>query len=518
MVTRTSISFSLIPLALTIEQVTVRGKKSVAEAPPVEPALVVRLPYWFLQQQYALQLRRATAGWLFSRHVHRIVPDDCSLFEACESGDIDSIKTLLSTREASISDRTTSGATAFEFAMQGGQLEVCRLLRQAGIFSQFQIADYFRTFASLQRSISDFSDHNRSLLRTVIGHDDPDEHWFAEHCSEMREREGRWIQTYYASSNLFTLLLRADHTTALLQISDLKAYFEARTEFPFPGRHFLPFPYRILSNTAVVHQLRLNSYEYKWLMYELAREIAQGWHNGEDANQWSSDVQNVMATVADAGLVPHHTSGSLYDYHLSDDWLKLSTMTPLGLLCVEAVGTWPTSMRQSTKRVRAHANATLKAWVTGLSRGAVDLMQYATEESSVFGCSPDLLRIPWGTDGEILISTGRDPRDWSFSLWEPCESYARVFWHLVEGTPVVPDLVERILSLHSLTANKDHLWYDLPGSWPEERMRRVQRLEEWLLWEKDDVLSSICEDLTALSGNEFFSRWERIGAVLDTDR
>ena len=117
-VTRTTISFSLIPLALTIEKATINGENSGDEALSREPTRIVRLPSWFLQQQYALQLRCATAGWLFSRPVHRIVPYDCSLFQACRIGDIDSIRTLLSTREASPFDRTAYGATALEFAME----------------------------------------------------------------------------------------------------------------------------------------------------------------------------------------------------------------------------------------------------------------------------------------------------------------------------------------------------------------------------------------------------------------
>lgn len=192
-VTRTSISFSLIPLALKIEKVTIQGKNCVEDAPSAEPTRIVRLPLWFIQRQYASQPRRATAGWLFSWPVHRIVPYDCSLFEACRIGDIDSIKTLLSTREASPFDRTASGHTALQFAMEGGQLEVCRLLRQAGILSQFRILDYCRTFASLESSMLDLSDHSRSLLRTVVGHDDPDRHWFVERCEERYEDEGDWV-------------------------------------------------------------------------------------------------------------------------------------------------------------------------------------------------------------------------------------------------------------------------------------------------------------------------------------
>jgi hypothetical protein len=515
MVTRTSLSFSLIPLALTIEQVTIPGEKSVAEAPPVEPTLFVRLPYWFLQQQYAVQLRRAIAGWMFSRPIHRIVAADCPLFEACTFGDTNSIKTLLSTREASVFDRTASGATALEFAMKGGQLEVCRLLRQAGIFSQFQTVDYYRTFARLESTISDFSDHNRSLLRTVVGQDDPDRDWFIEHCEEMYEREGDWTRRIHAQSDIFPLLLRADHKTALLQISDLEAYVEARTGSYFPYRRFLPFICRVLSNTAVIHRIRLSPHEYTWLVYALAHEIAQERHDQEEEHQWSMTVRNILITIVDAGLMLHHISGSLKGSHVSDDWHQSSTLTPLAMLCVEALRwTRPSSETQSATRVYVHAR--LKAWITGLSLGAVDLLQYAKDESSVFGCSSNPLVIPWGTDGEILISTGRDPGDWSFTFWQPCESYARDFWHLVEETPVVPDLVERIL--HSLLANRDLLCYDLPGSWPEVQLRRVRKLEEWLLRRSDDVLASIDEDLAALTCNDFLSRWEQISEILNIGR
>jgi hypothetical protein len=127
-----------------------------------------------------------------------------------------------------------------------------------------------------------------------------------------------------------------------------------------------------------------------------------------------------------------------------------------------------------------------------------------------------VLIIPWGTDGEILISTGRDPSDWSFSFWEPRESYARIFWYLVEGTPAVPNLVEGIL--HSLTANRDLPYYDLPGSWPEVRSRRIRKLEEWLSRRSDDVLLDISEDLAALSSKHFLTRWWRIAEVLEVGR
>ena len=373
-VTRTSISFSLIPLALTIEKVTINGKKGVKEAQSSEPTRTVRLPYWFLQQQYAFQLRRVTAGWLFSRPVHRTVPYDCSLFEACRIGDIESIRTLLSTREASPFDRTASGATALEFAMQAGQLEVCRLLRQAGIFSQFQTVDYCRTYASLERSMSDFSDHSRSLLRTVVGNDDPDRHWFVEHCEEMYEDEGEWIRHFYAEAALFPLLLRADHKTALLQISDLKAYAEARN-YSFYYRHFLPFIDRILSNTAVIQQIRLSPYKYTWLVYAIAHEIAQKWRAQEEEHQWSRVVHNILIAIVDAGLTLHHTTtGALERYYASEDWSKRSTMTPLATLCVESWRCSRTQVKtQSTRRRYAHAR--LKAWVKGLHLGAVDLLQ-----------------------------------------------------------------------------------------------------------------------------------------------
>ena len=82
---------------------------------------------------------------------------------------------------------------------------------------------------------------------------------------------------------------------------------------------------------------------------------------------------------------------------------------------------------------------------------------------------------------------------------------------------MVPDLAKRILSLHSLTANGDHSWHVLPGSWPEERLRHVRELEEWLLRRSDDVLSIIGEHL-ALSGDDFLSKWERIDEIFNAGR
>lgn len=70
-----------------------------------------------------------------------------------------------------------------------------------------------------------------------------------------------------------------------------------------------------------------------------------------------------------------------------------STMTPFGTLCVEALGcNCSLPGTQNTKQV--YARARLKAWITGLHPSAVDLLQYATQESLVLGCNPNLLTMP----------------------------------------------------------------------------------------------------------------------------
>ena len=113
-----------------------------------------------------------------------------------------------------------------------------------------------------------------------------------------------------------------------------------------------------------------------------------------------------------------------------------------------------------------------------------------------------------------MVTTGHKPEDWYVSFWKPCESYAKLFWSLVEGRPVVPRLTASILEIYSVPACQDPTSRDLPGSWPSEEARIVEELEDNFLGDTDDELAEIEEDLTLLNESDFFAKWLGICRVL----
>jgi hypothetical protein len=437
------------------------------------------------------------------------------LFNACRTGDIETIKILLSKQQASIYDRTPCGITASQFAISHRQLEVCKLLRHAGIFSRFDDDDYSHSLRGLEGFLNDFTEHNLLLLRVAAPLNNPDRDWFREYCQTRIDDCSIMV---HADIELFSLLNSAQRDAAMLSMSHLKAYFECRNSNAHYGYHsFMSYIVRVLSNVSTINEISAARDNCAWIMYALASEIAHaflGKHRQLDADQWQPSVRQTLCAVIHAGLDPHQISGKLESPWVSDGWYQNLSMTPLGLLCVEATRICVTFDCGTQIEWNKDVNTRLQSWLYGLHFAGIDLLQYAKSESACFGCASDSLAIPWNTDGTIVVMTGPRPEDWHISLWKPCESHARLFWSLAEGKPVVPRLTTRIMEAYPLSANQDLTSYNLPGSSPSEAVCIAEELESWLLRRTDDVLAHIEEDLHFLSNSEFFAKWHRIDEVL----
>jgi hypothetical protein len=481
--------------------------------------LTVRLPKWVLHRQYDLQLLYATSGWPFSLNACGVVRHDSPFFNVCRTGDITTIKVLLSNRQASIYDRTPDGITAFTVAISHSQLEVCKLLRHAGIFAQFDDKDYRRSLVELQRSLNDFTEHNLSLLRVAAPLDNPDEAWFEEYC---QTQIGHSTMLIHADVDLFTLLNSAQSGAAMLDLSYLKAYFECRNRngnARYEYSPYIAYIARVLSSISSVRKITAARDKYAWIVYALANEIAHGClreHQRLDTDQWLHSFRQALYAAVNAGLNPHQTSGKLESPWISDDWYQNLTMTPLGLLCIEA-------MRVQVKKIgygtpsewNKDVSKRLQTWLLGLHSAGIDLLQYAESESACFGFDMNSLTIPWVTGGSITVVTGPRPEDWHVSLWAPCESHAGQFWRLIEGNPVVPGLTTSILVSRSVSERRDPISHDLPGSWPSEGVQIAEKLESWFLRRTDQVLAEIEEDLSLLSEADFLATWPRINHILE---
>ena len=509
--TRTTLSFGLMPLSITWEKTSSRKQRTSTKVRPAVRLLTVRLPKWFLQRQYDLQLLRATSGWPFTLNACSIVQDDSPFFTACWTGDIETIKVLLSNKQASIYDRTPAGDTAFHCAILARQLEVCRLLRNAGIFAQFGHEDYYDCLHRLEYGLNDFTEHNLSLLRVAAPLDDSDPKWFTEYCQVA-------IGEPDINTELLTLLSRSQSDTTILSVSHLRSYFECQTRRPF-HRSRMPYIARVLAGTSTVHEITAARDEYAWIVYGIASDLANeylGRSLQSRTDQWLHGVQQALCAVVRAGINLDQTSIELKSPWSKDRRYPDTNMTPFGLLCVEALvssNAWrPRHWTQS--RRNEDVNTKLQAWLSGLHSAGIDLSQYAKSESACYGYVPNLLVIPWESWRSIAVVTGPKPEDWRASLWEPCESYARLFWSLVEGKPVVPRLTASILEVCSVPACQDPTSRGLPGSWPSEEARIAEELEGCLLTGTDEQLAQIEEDLTLLNECDFFAKWRGICRVL----
>jgi hypothetical protein len=509
-----------MPLSITLEQTSSRKQRTLHVTKPKRTArlFTVRLPRWFLHRQYDVQLLYATSGWPFSLNACGVVQHNSPFFNACRTGDIETIKFILSNQQASIYDRDPDGWSAFHYAIRSSQLEVCKLLRQAGIFAQFDDDDYQRSLNNIQDAVHDFTEHNLSLLRVAAPLDNPDGDWFEEYCQTWIDNGSIMI---YADIELLSLLNSAQSDTAMLTISHLKAYFDFETRNTYSADLFGPYIVRVLSSISAIQEISAARDRHTWIVYALANAIARGYLGQKDllldTHQFGLSVRQTLCAVVRAGFNPHQISGKMELPWVYGGWYQDLSMTPLGLLCVEAFeamrnGWAPRHWTRS--QWSQDVNAKMQAWLSGFYSAGVDLLQYAESESACYACSPDSLAIPWDTESRITVVTGPRPGDWHVSLWEPCESYARLFWCWAEEEPVLPRLIARILEVFLFPTSQNPTSPDLPGSWPSEEARIVEKLESWLLSETDDVLTQIEEDLSLLSKADFSATWNWIEYVV----
>lgn len=517
--TRMTLSFRLMPLSITLEQTSSHDQLTSTKTKRATRILAIRLSNWFLHQQYELQLRYANSGLPLALHACSIAPLDSPFFNACRTGDIEAVKVLLSKQLASIFDRTPSGATSLEIAVGQGQLEVCKLLRHAGILARFDDSDYRDCLRTLGASLDDFTEHNLSLLRVTAPLNDPDRDWFKEYCHTWIDDATIMI---HADVHIFSLLNSMQKDTTMPNLAHLREYFECRSSDSRYGyRSFMSYISRVLSHFSTVNEIMASGFKYAWIVYALASEIALahlGNHWQLDSHRWPHSVRQALCAVVRAGLSPHQTSGKLESPWVSDEWYQDLNMTPLGILCIEAMRIRVKLGYGTQSEWNEDLNTRLQIWLSGLDSAGIDLLKYAELESACFGGASGSLAIPWKTDGTITIVTGSRPENWHISLWKPSESHARLFWSLAEGSPVVSTLTARIMEAYPSSKRQDPTLYDLPGSWPSDAAYVTEELESWLLQRTDDILASIEEDLLLLSDSEFFTKWHQMGEMLRVRR
>jgi hypothetical protein len=198
----------------------------------------------------------------------------------------------------------------------------------------------------------------------------------------------------------------ASDPSGYYNVAHLKAYFVCRSNSQRYGYgSFMSYISRVLSDISTVHEITASRDEYAWIVYALASEIAHaeiGTRWRLYANQWPQSVRQALRAVVHAGLDPHQTSGKLESPYVSDEWYQDLNMTPLGLLCIEALRIRVKSGYGTQSEWNGDLNTRLQTWLSGLESAGIDLLQYAESEFLCFGSASNSLIIPWKTDGMVL--------------------------------------------------------------------------------------------------------------------
>ncbi|KAK4497252.1 hypothetical protein PRZ48_011702 [Zasmidium cellare] len=142
-VTTLSIGFQLCPLRLTIEQrVAVTEKDStgsfLCQPKPTRQhdAMVdLRLPIWFVRDQYRIAVNRSLSGWKYNLRYYRqyYFANLDPLMEACQEGNVPATQQLLQSRSVSPFDKSSYGLTASDYALIYGGNDMYDFMKSQGL-------------------------------------------------------------------------------------------------------------------------------------------------------------------------------------------------------------------------------------------------------------------------------------------------------------------------------------------------------------------------------------------------
>lgn len=496
------------------EEHSERGVTS--EKPIVKTICTIRLPRWFVSEQYYLILKRAKSGWLFCPTMYRAVNPDCPFFEACRHGDLDAIKMLLSTKQAFISDRyqghqaSTNTYSALNFAIEHRQAEVCRFLVDAGILNQLQTADYEATLAWFFWTTTSSRSNDLEILRLI---------------EPRRDSNGDFIDDVDLLSCAHRAISDLSHSVVESGESCLTRFeasvFASTFNFASCSGDGAESTVVMLSNflddPGCVEDIHSAGSNCSWLLFALASDLAAAsfsWDMRRD--EISKLALSIYTSLCSAGINLHASLGDLPEDwqdlfvlvslvrgsgHWTrevHDWIKGASLTPFLILMLPALRVPCT-----------HASEVLQLWVLTLHNAGVDLEDYAGKE--VWRLEYALKKLGMMGVQVYGISHGSDPNDWSVWKSPLGEADPVYFWRGLETTHIVQYLAVKTLEVIRQTENSEAIRYGVPGRWVKEMESSEplkHTLERWLTCMGDSELAQVEYDIEQETAQVFYRSWD----------
>ena len=490
------------------EEPQIKGK-AVAHAVK-KSVCTIRLPNWFVQDQYNLAISRSKNGWLFHPSVYRAVEHHSPFFMACKQGNVEEMKMLLTTKQAYLGDRTLNGSSAMSFASDGFQLEACKLLVSAGILSTFQSDDYSMLVGDVAYFVQ-ATPSNRSKGREILCLVEPGRNLGADWLDDLQLSRVRCKIVEDLRSN-------AEKTGG----SDLDC-FKARmlpTAYGFVRfRHNLHAISEFLRDTDHVQAIKDAAVESAWLLWVLTKNTCDYFaYYFDEGNFHEKLIQAAcfaLTVMCKSGLDLHAPISSLSDVWkecLTSHWLvtlDLHNVTPFTSIFAKMFSTYHFNGRRSEA-----LNQTINFWATTLHGAGVDLAVYAAQEIRIINRILTCARVQHQIT--FRFSHGPEPGDWKVELGPPGEAHPANFWRGIETAPIEEDLAARVLALVLRVEHPFDEHCEAPGAWQTHR----HAVEEpswnamgWLASMDDDGLAEVEADLEQLGDEEFYEVWDLSSVV-----
>ncbi|KXS96700.1 hypothetical protein AC578_9434 [Pseudocercospora eumusae] len=162
-----SVGFQLFPMKVTIERRVVQSGTHSSDSPirrstPSRGDAIfdLRLPVWFVQDQYRFAVNHSSSGWRYNiRHYRQYYYANLNpLMKACANGDIATAKDILRSGTVCPHDRDSRGLTASDHAVTSPSNEIYEFMASQGLTYQ---ASEYDLAKNVTRNRSDFRSFSR---------------------------------------------------------------------------------------------------------------------------------------------------------------------------------------------------------------------------------------------------------------------------------------------------------------------------------------------------------------------
>ncbi|KAM0717808.1 hypothetical protein Q7P37_006140 [Cladosporium fusiforme] len=512
--TQTNIAFQSVLFSFSVDFSSQSEPDEKAESEGFKNNVVakrictIRLPRWFVRDQHNLMLTRTKNGWLFCPTIYRTVDVRCPFFEACSYGDLETVRDLLSTKQAFLSDRTAHTSlpdSALSLAIQNHRTEVCRLLVNAGILTQFQDEDYSESLLSLTRGPHDNKSEHINILHLIEPEDNSDGDWIAEYVFSPAPRRELLDLTL---SRERSGISRLDRFEASLFKSTKRAWVHRQYSGCERSINTLS---AFLSDAECMKELRSAGISCSWLPFAFAAHFGSAcvW---SPTGLWQDERLNcnfIVSTIESLGYYLHTTADVL-----PEDWRDLMSDGSVSrdMRGTERSADFTPFLLSMLINLDGYSDVYYSGFsrcMLGLHAIGVDLQDLAETESWRL---ERVLRKSGRMGTQVYgASCGPEPDDWRLLTSPPGDIYYAYSWRCIETNSIIHELTTKISAIMRHVENSDNMNLEVPGRWQEENESPEsleQTLERWLACMEDSQLAQMEIDIEEENVEAFYEMWD----------